>query len=256
MSGHPTIGQASGDKMIKWLRDSGMSVNESKTEICLFYKNNVNAVDVSINNVIIRSKPSINILGVQFDSKLTWDQHISNTISRAKRTLHGIRLIKRYFNKTELKQLLTSNFYSVLYYNAEIWLIPSLHANLKKHLLSCSAQALKLLGNQDGLRISFETLHRINDRATPMQMLKYKHSLLLFKLYNSTVRNEDWIDLNFNQSFNSRSNKCRIFDESNVRVGKNILTNRLTVINNQIEYDLLNKSLVSYKIACKRLFLK
>ena len=27
-------------------------------------------------------------------------------------------------------------------------------------------------------------------------------------------------------------------------------------INNQIEYDLLNKSLVSYKIACKRLFLK
>ena len=99
------------EMMIKWLRDSGMSVNESKTEICLFYKNNVNAVDVSINNVIIRSKPSINILGVQFDSKLTWDQHISNTISRAKRTLYGIRLIKRYFNKTELKQLLTSNFY-------------------------------------------------------------------------------------------------------------------------------------------------
>ena len=31
---------------------------------------------------------------------------------------------------------------------------------------------------------------------------------------------------------------------------------RQKLINNQIEYDLLNKSLVSYKIACKRLFLK
>ena len=45
--------------MIKWLRDSGMSVNESKTEVCLFHKNNVNTIDVTINNVTIRSKTSI-----------------------------------------------------------------------------------------------------------------------------------------------------------------------------------------------------
>ena len=170
--------------LTKWLRDSGMTVNEEKTEICLFYNSNVNPVDVTINNITIKSKQSINILGVQFDAKLNCEQHISNTINKAKSTLHGIRLIKRYFNKTELKQLLTSNFYSVLYYSAEIWMIPSLHANLKKHPMSCSAQALKLLGNKSDLRNSNVQHHLMNGRATPLQMMQYKHSLLLFKLYN------------------------------------------------------------------------
>ena len=109
--------------MIRWLRDSGMTVNEAKTEVCLFYKSDVNAVNVTINNITIKSKPSINILGVQFDSRMNWEQHVSNSINKAKRTLHAIRLIKRYFNKNELKQLLTSNFYSVFYYNAEIWMM-------------------------------------------------------------------------------------------------------------------------------------
>ena len=34
--------------------------------------------------------------------------------------LHCIRLIKYYFTTDELKQLLTANFYSILYYNSEM----------------------------------------------------------------------------------------------------------------------------------------
>ena len=241
--------------MIRWLRDSGMTVNETKTEVCLFYKSDVTPVNVTINNITIKSKPSINILGVQFDSRLNWEQQVSNSINKAKRSLHAIRLIKKYFNKTELRQLLTSNFYSVLYYNAEIWMIPSLHSNTKKHLLSCSAQALKLLGNNSDLRISHEQLHTINARATPNQMMLYKHSLLLFKVFNQKQESDDWMDLNWNQSFNNRSTRVKLFDISNVRVGRNILSNRLTVINNKIEYDWLNKSLNSFKLICKSLFL-
>ena len=241
--------------MIKWLRESGMTFNESKTEVCLFHKTNVNTVDFTVNTVTIKSKESINILGVQFDSKLSWGQHISNTINKAKRTLNGIRLIRRYFDKNEMKQLLTSNFFSILYYNADIWLIPSLHQNLKRQLLSCSAQAVKLLGNWNDMQISYEQLHKINGRGTPHQMMKYKHSLLLHKLYNSTRHNEDWMDMNLNQSFSTRCTKFKIFDVSNVRVGKNILSNRLALINNEIEYDWLNKSLNSYKVLCKKQFL-
>ena len=81
------------EMMSRWLRDSGMTVNEAKTEVCLFYKSDVNAVNVTINNITIKSKPSINILGVQFDSRMNWEQHVSNSINKAKRTLHAIRLI-------------------------------------------------------------------------------------------------------------------------------------------------------------------
>ena len=121
--------------------------------------------------------------------------------------------------------------------------------------MSCSAQALKLLGNKSDLQISNEQRHKMNERGTPIQMMNYKHSLLLYKLYNETHQSDDWLDLNWNQSFNNRCTKVRLFDTSNIRIGKNILSNRLTIINNQIEYDWLNKSLNSFKLICKLLFL-
>ena len=85
---------------------------------------------MTINGIIIRSKSTINVLGVLFDSKLNWSHQVAQTVQKAKKTIHAIKLIRRYFTKMELKQLITLNFYSVLYYNSEIWL-PGLNVNLK-----------------------------------------------------------------------------------------------------------------------------
>ena len=40
-----------------------------------------------------------------------------------------------------------------------------------------------------------------------------------------------------------------------LKVGMNILSNRLTIINNKINLDWLNLSVDSYKVKCKRLFM-
>ena len=63
----------------------------------------------------------MNVLGIIFDSKLQWGPQESSTLSKAKRAVNAIRLIKNYFPTNELLQLITSNFYSVLYYNSEVW---------------------------------------------------------------------------------------------------------------------------------------
>ena len=68
----------------------------------------------------------------------------------------------------------------------------------------CSAQALKLLGNNNDIRISNDRLHTITGRATPIQMMEDKQTLLLLKLYNETRQTEDWMNLNWNQAFNNR----------------------------------------------------
>ena len=86
----------------------------------------------------------MNVLGVTFDSKLQWGDHISLTIKKANTALHAIRLIKHYFTPTEQRTLITSNFFSILFYNAEIWLLPKLNKILKSNLLSASANALKI----------------------------------------------------------------------------------------------------------------
>ena len=81
------------EMITKWLRGSGLVVNESKTEICLFYKNDTPTVTVTLNGTPIRSKKSMNVLGVLFDTKLNWNIHIASAISKAKKSLFACHKI-------------------------------------------------------------------------------------------------------------------------------------------------------------------
>ena len=93
-----------------WLSGSGLKVNEEKTELCLFYRKECPPIEISINNKLIRSYGTMNVLGVTFDSRLNWSAHISNQINKANKALHAIRLIKKYFTP-KILTLLTSNFF-------------------------------------------------------------------------------------------------------------------------------------------------
>ena len=92
------------------------AIIENKTELCLFYKKDCAPIAISLNGTIITSSVTMNVLGVIFDSKLQWTQHIAKAISKSNSALHAIRLISKYFTTRELLDLLTSNYYSILYY--------------------------------------------------------------------------------------------------------------------------------------------
>ena len=83
----------------------------------------------------------------------------------------------------------------------------------------------------------------------------YKHAILLHKLYNGNLQKADWLDLNFNQNLTSRQTMFNIIKTNNYLVGNNILSNRLSVINNKIELNDLNMSLDSFKVKYKKEFL-
>ena len=96
-------------------------------------------------------------------------------------------MIRRFFTKNELNNLLTSYYYSVLYYNSDIWLIPSLKPQLLQQLLSASASALKMISYTYDQSISFEQIHSILNRATPKMFMAYKHALMLYRIFNDTI---------------------------------------------------------------------
>ena len=58
------------EMITKWLKDSGLVVNESKTEICMFHKHDQQKIKINVCGTEITSKHFINVLGVTFDSKL------------------------------------------------------------------------------------------------------------------------------------------------------------------------------------------
>ena len=82
----------------KWLSGSGLKVNEQKTELCHFYRKDTPPIEINVNNIIIKSKSEINVLGVLFDSKLTWANHLSKQINKCNKASHAIKLIQKYFN--------------------------------------------------------------------------------------------------------------------------------------------------------------
>jgi hypothetical protein len=238
-----------------WLKNSGLKVNDSKTELCLFHRKDQPPIQITLNDQILTSKLNMNVLGVAFDSKLNWQTQIENTITKAKHSLNAIKLIKKYFKKDELLTLVTANYYSVLFYNSEIWHIPSNTSNSKKQLMAASALPLKMCLNNYDRNISYQSLHSHMKRANPTQLQLYKHSLLLHKAYNDDNNSPEWLDLFSNQTFNDRNTKVNFIDLSVFKIGKNILSNRFSILNGKIEYEMLNKNYLSYKLSCKKLFL-
>ena len=99
--------------------------------------------------------------------------------------------------------------------------------------------------------ISYDDLHKFHKRATPM---KYRLSIQLFKIWNGESQNDDWVDMNFQQNFNARVDFIQIIETSKLKIGKNIIMNRLSILSRLIKYDWLNLSLNSFKIKVKDLF--
>ena len=100
--------------VVNWLSKSGMKVNEAKTDLCLFHYKDAAPIIVKFNGVSMVSSRKINVLGVIFDQKLQWSDHVAHCIQKSRKALTAIRLIKKFFTTKELLQLITSNFNSIL----------------------------------------------------------------------------------------------------------------------------------------------
>ena len=244
------------EKIIKWLKGSGLKVNEKKTELCIFHRNGNTDGSLSIDNNLIASKNEINVLGITFDSKLQWSSQVSRAIRGANNALQAIKLIRKYFTTPEIVQLLTSNFYSRFYYVSEIWHIPTLNRNCKKMLLSASANALKLCNTFYDPSVSYVDLHILHKRALPSKFCLYRHCLLLHKVFNDSIPKRDWIDLNFQMINTSRQTSFETQNHSVYKVGNNILSNRLTCLNKKVTLNMLNLDIGPFKVTCKNMLLK
>ena len=203
----------------------------------------------------IQTKKSMNVLGVTFDSKLNWHMQVANAIKKANKSLFAIRMIRRYFEPNELKILLDSYFYSVLYYNSEIWHLQSLNHCLKQQLLSASANAIKICNSQATRHISFIELHKYHNKSTPEHYSQYKLSLLLHKTFNSNDHDSDWLNFANQIVVTGRQTKFSLFKNNNFKIGLNILQNRFYTLSNLIDLDKLNLPFPAYKRLMKIQFL-
>jgi hypothetical protein len=161
--------------------------------------------------------------------------------------LGAIKLIRKYFSTKELLQISTSNDFSVLYYNSEVWHLRNLHHDVKTQLMSASANAICVPLHFPDPYISFAELHRMTKRDTPEMIRSYKLCLLFYRIFNDRTPENKWINLILNQMVMPRQENFKILKTNRLYIGMNIPNNRF--------HDWLNKSIQSYKISCKNKFL-
>ena len=107
-------------------------------------------------------------------------------------------------------------------------------------MTNISAKAIKTCMYYPDRMISFENIHRINNRAMPDSFMSYKTAIQLHKLYNNDNPSLDWISLNFDQILTTRQTVFLISKTNKTKVGLNILPNRFSILNGQIPLTWLN----------------
>ena len=186
---------------------------------------------------------------------MKWENHLISAIKKANKSLNAVLLIRKFFNTKELLALTTSNFYSILFYNSEVWLSMYLTDSVKHKLFVASGNALKMCQHYPDQSISFLELHKITKRATPMMLSDYKCALQLYKTYNHCLPMNEWLHLNIDQVITSRQTRFQINRSSRTRIGRHSMCNRFYQLNGKIPLAWLGKSYNCYKVLCKKLFL-
>ena len=225
-----------------------IAYSNQKNELCLLYKNDMAPVTISVSGIEIKSKTTINVLGVLFDSKMQWSPHDYKVVLKANKALNAIKILGKFFKTNELIMFVTSNFFSILYYNSEVRQLTNLNQNSKHLLFVASLNALKSCLHYPRLPYSYLDLHK---RATPDMICKL--ALFLYKTFNDQLPYNEWLHLNFNQIITSRQVMFITLKNNNKKVGINCFANRYHCLIGLIPLDRMNKSYDSYKIECKHM---
>ena len=102
------------EKIIMWMKMSGLKINISKTEICVFHRRNIVQIEMELDGTMVMSKRTMNVLGITFDSNLKWKDHVEKAIKESNSSLYAIKMIRKYFNTDEIRNLITAVYYSKL----------------------------------------------------------------------------------------------------------------------------------------------
>ena len=90
-----------------WMKNNSLKINEDKTEFIIFHKNKelTSRYTLQVGDKSIPLSTSTKILGVSLDSKMTLNQHISNTCRSAYYQTRRINSIRQYLTDNAVKTL-------------------------------------------------------------------------------------------------------------------------------------------------------
>jgi hypothetical protein len=229
-----------------WMSGSGLKVNVEKTEMVIFHRYETSRGEIRVANTVITSKSTMKVLGIHFDSRMSWDIQVDSAILNSRKSLHALRSVRTFFTENEMIKLVTANVYSKLFYGSQVWLLPNLKEKLFTKMFSHSGRILNIIDKDS----SFRMLHKKYNRSTPKIFALYQTSLNFYFAHKN-------VPTNYPQELetvvlNERRNERFTFVRNNrFKVGLNLLKNRLRSVTNVIDKNWIDLNVESFKLQCK-----
>jgi hypothetical protein len=174
-------------------------------------------------------------------------------VKKSNRSLHGLCLIRRHFNLKQATLIVTSFYFSMLYYGIEVWFHKHLSFHLKQKIRACHYRALRLLYGSDPSR---DQLDILSERAMPDEYSDYLLAKTMAKICISGYPTR-LHDIAMPNSYTERRKENRLFffDNSAKKLGKQSFKNRLQHVSKLMKFEWLLCNVHSLRPKLQTIFL-
>ena len=170
-----------GENLIKWFSDNQMKLNTDKCHVLL---NSQGPNTIKIGNLCIKNSSCEKMLGINFDYKLKFTNHIGEICKKASRKLNVLARIIAYMGIRKRRSLMNAFFKSQFNYCPLIWMcsnrslnnkIDRLHERSLRIVYSDKTSGFCELLEKDGC----VSIHYQNIRQLATEMFKYQRVYVL-----------------------------------------------------------------------------
>ena len=163
--------------LFKWFSENQMKANISK---CHLLVNKKNEVVINLGETEIKNSEYEKLLGIKVDTKLNFNEHLNDIISKASRKVNALSRVVPYMSRSKKKILMNSFFNSQFSYCPLIWMFHSRITNNKINRLHERCMRL-IYGDKTS---SFEELLE-QDKSVSIHTRNLKLATEMFKVYRS-----------------------------------------------------------------------
>ena len=116
---------------LKWFADNFMKLNADKCHLLVLGQRCDDSVTVRIGSANVVNSYEEKLLGVQIDSKLSFDNHVSKLCQKASNKLYALARISPYMDQRKLRTLMRAFITSQFQYCPLIWMFHGRQLNQK-----------------------------------------------------------------------------------------------------------------------------
>ena len=170
--------------ILNWFKTNEMKSNDDKCHLIIGNTNKSYSSTgfIYMGNELLESEESVDLLGVTIDSKLNFNDHVTNLIKKGNQKFHALARISKYLCEDKLKLILRTFIISQFNYCPLIWMFHGRILNSKINKLH--ERALRLVYKDNNLTFqellekdNSVTIHDRNLQRLAIEMYKVKNNL-------------------------------------------------------------------------------